>query len=72
MEVSLKQKHIDYLRRTYPTMTTEQAYNAFLNDSLNDTKLMDRAAERIGERRDLIGSLVLLCIVIVWSYFYFR
>lgn len=72
MEVELEQRHIDYLRRAYPTMTTEQAYNAWLNDALNDRALLDRAAERITDRRDLIWSLVALSAVILWSFWYFR
>lgn len=72
MEVLLKSKHADYLSRTYPNMSLDQAVNAFLNDSLNDQTLLHRAAERKQNREDYLGACVILFVVIVFAWFSFR
>lgn len=68
MEVLLNGRQEEFLKRTYPGMTKDQALQAFLNDSLNDTDLLDRAAERINDRRDWIASLVILGAIIFFAW----
>lgn len=63
MELLLKRKTVDELKRRYPYLSTEDAVNKAIEDAFDDRIAVERAAERAENRREFKWALIALVIV---------